>query len=283
MSIAEKASEISGNNATIAENLQKVYDAGLKAGLAQDPDYAEGYKDGVESGTLWESLLNGDIAVGKAREADHATEADHSTNADHATEADHAVNADRATNADHAATATTAQNIANVLPIENGGTGATTAEEALANLGLNHFSNIEVGHYIGHYIGTRTYGKDCPNSLTFPFAPKLVIIVGEHGRNQFVLVNGVKYSASYYKESGSTDILAHMLYVTWDGYTVSWYYDTLVYDRDEEGNPIHTGYQSNYQLNGGYYLETTHIDEETGEEWTEVKYYHETYHYIAIA
>lgn len=58
-----------------------------------------------------------------------------------------------------------------VLEIKNGGTGATTKEGALVNLGGAQIK-------IGSYVGTGTYGADNPNSLTFDFEPKLVMITG---------------------------------------------------------------------------------------------------------
>lgn len=316
MSIAEKAGEISGNNATIAENLQKVYDAGLKAGLAQDPDYAEGYKDGVESGILWDDLMSGASPVGRAREADHATSADnaakadyaseanrateadhatkattateanhaieatHAANADHATSADNATNADRATNAGHATTAAVAQALAGVLPVEKGGTGANSVAQALANLGLTRVAYIARGSY----MGTETYGKDYPNSLTFPFVPKLVIIMSEHQAEQMILINGVRlginYDASHRFDSSRDE--THNIQVEWEDNAVSWYYNAA-YDKDEEGNPIYTGGESIYQLNGWYTVETTYTDEETGEDYTKTEQRPETYHYMAIA
>ena len=120
-SIIENESEISENNAAIAANQQKVYEAGVKAGLLQDPDYAEGYQDGLDSaaGVEWESLLDGRTPVGRAIEADHATKADHAisadqaisaTNADKASRADHATNADYASEASHAPEADHATN-----------------------------------------------------------------------------------------------------------------------------------------------------------------------------
>lgn len=156
MSIVEKASEISENNVTIAKNQQRVYEAGVRAGLAQDPDYAEGFADGHEqglsdaSGVIWEDLLSGEIPVGKAREADHAAEATHSINADRAaladkaTEADHSAtstnanrsaNADRAAEADHADTATNATHADRATNADNADRSdfaghATTATQA---------------------------------------------------------------------------------------------------------------------------------------------------------
>ena len=117
MSIKDNVNEISENNVTIAENLEKVYNAGMRAGLAQDPDYSEGYDDGYEqglsdsSGVVWEDLLSGKVPVGKAKEADHADKAtnaenaENAKNANHAKSADNATNANRATEANHAAEA----------------------------------------------------------------------------------------------------------------------------------------------------------------------------------
>lgn len=57
-----------------------------------------------------------------------------------------------------------------VTPIEQGGTGAITAEEALANLGG---AKIQAGSY----VGTGKWGKSYPNKLEFEFTPELVFIV----------------------------------------------------------------------------------------------------------
>ena len=111
MSIKDNVNEISENNVTIAEVQQKVYEAGVRAGLAQDPDYAEGYDDGYEqgltdsSGVVWEDLLSGKVPVGKAREADHAENATNAVNAENASKANHAKSADQATNANRASEA----------------------------------------------------------------------------------------------------------------------------------------------------------------------------------
>ena len=136
MSIKDNVNEISENNVAIAENQQKVYEAGVRAGLAQDPDYAEGYDDGYEqgltdsSGVVWEELLNGKTPVGRAREADHATTA---------TSATAATNADHSLESDHATVASSADDLNIVLPIEKGGTGAATADEALVTLGITTY------------------------------------------------------------------------------------------------------------------------------------------------
>lgn len=133
-------------------------------------------------------------------------------------------------------------------------------------------------------MGTETYGKDYPNSLTFPFVPKLVIIMSEHQAEQMILINGVRlginYDASHRFDSSRDE--THNIQVEWEDNAVSWYYNAA-YDKDEEGNPIYTGGESIYQLNGWYTVETTYTDEETGEDYTKTEQRPETYHYMAIA
>jgi hypothetical protein len=157
----ENQGAISGNNATIPENQMKFYEAGVKAGLAQDPDYAEGYEDGRDAalgGAEWKDILNGNTPVGKAKLADRATEADraktassaisaevanrageadrsyesyraaHAVNAEEAElakEATHSAEADHATEADHTPEADYAKNAGHA-------TTATTATSALS-------------------------------------------------------------------------------------------------------------------------------------------------------
>lgn len=55
-----------------------------------------------------------------------------------------------------------------IKPIEKGGTGATTAEEALENLGGAKIIT-------GSYIGTGTKGSDYPCSLSFDKPPKFIV------------------------------------------------------------------------------------------------------------
>lgn len=150
----DKLNEISDNNAVIAENQQSVYNAGIKAGKAQDVDYAAGYEDGhsdgyaegigAASGGAFDDIISGATPVGRATIADRATTADYAilaaraTDADHADAASHADNAtlaDVATNANHAETAghsETAGHATDADRAENAGhaTSATTATTA---------------------------------------------------------------------------------------------------------------------------------------------------------
>ena len=59
-------------------------------------------------------------------------------------------------------------NIPGVVPVEKGGTGATTAAEALANLGADFAGRFKVGVIIGD-------GKEAKDHF-LPFQPKAVLL-----------------------------------------------------------------------------------------------------------
>lgn len=71
----------------------------------------------------------------------------------------------------------------------------------------------------GSYVGTGTHGKDNPNTLTFPFEPKLVVI--QHHRlgdsYSLYMLYGVETTSGNYHESNGT------VKITWNSKTVSWY------------------------------------------------------------
>lgn len=77
---------------------------------------------------------------------------------------------------------------------------------------------------IGSYVGTGTYYSNNPNSLTFDFEPKVVIVVAD-GPNGlcagFLIVRGQTYSNGIGSFSSSSVGLD--LHITWSGNTVSWY------------------------------------------------------------
>ena len=87
--------------------------------------------------------------------------------------------------------------------------------------------------YTGSYVGTGTYGEDNPNTLTFPFEPKVVFITGEeHGDWQssgaftpFVMgcpaaVVGLVSLLSGGVSAPTLD--GNTVAVNWDGNSVSW-------------------------------------------------------------
>lgn len=69
--------------------------------------------------------------------------------------------------------------------------------------------------YIGSYVGTGTYGSDHPNSLTFNFKPKLILITSDKAHS--ILISGCTY---YSFEHGST---SYSGIVGWSGNSVTWY------------------------------------------------------------
>lgn len=137
-----------------------------------------------------------------------------------------------------------------VMPIEKGGTGATTAEEARDNLGLSYAAKIQTGAY----VGTGKYGEDNPNTLTFEFEPKVVRvfatykgdnsiytdIIGMYERTTFLRTSNV--STSYHdglndSESGHSDydgIVTNV--VIWEGNTLKWYAKEVLKDTDLGSN-----------------------------------------------
>jgi hypothetical protein len=94
-----------------------------------------------------------------------------------------------------------------VTPIEKGGTGATTKEEAIINLGC-------VRTAIGTYVGTQNSGTGDSYEvvINFPFAPKLVIVQGGSAIGFFVYDSSSCYRIT--TSNGKT------LDATWEGNTL---------------------------------------------------------------
>lgn len=72
----------------------------------------------------------------------------------------------------------------------------------------------------GTYTGTGGSGEDSPNSLTFNFEPKLVMISGDTYYSIFLANNQHGITLSH---SLGTDHIRQKL--SWDGNTVTWYAD----------------------------------------------------------
>lgn len=77
----------------------------------------------------------------------------------------------------------------------------------------------------GSYVGTDTYGKDNPNSLTFDFLPKIVLVSAENTwwfasipswkqRDEYTTYNAIKYP-NYANQA--------QLHTKWEGNTLYWY------------------------------------------------------------
>lgn len=78
------------------------------------------------------------------------------------------------------------------VPIESGGTGASTLEQALENLGLSNAAKIETGTYQGN-------GSKDGVSLTFGFSPQIVIL--SNTTYYAIFVRGVESAVCFKVES----------------------------------------------------------------------------------
>ena len=65
------------------------------------------------------------------------------------------------------------------------------------------------------YVGTGTYGKDAPNSMTFAEKPLLMVLLG-----------GTLHMVLHGSTNGSMLIESSAFYAGWSGNTFSWYSDT---------------------------------------------------------
>lgn len=95
--------------------------------------------------------------------------------------------------------------------------GKTEPEYTIEYLGkLGDKARVQVVSY----VGTGTYGKDNPNSLTFDFAPKFFAIMKDtSNRNHHTFaIRGAKY-IDYKNDSGNNTFS----YLTWEGKKISWY------------------------------------------------------------
>lgn len=94
--------------------------------------------------------------------------------------------------------------------------------------GANANANAKAKIATGSYVGTGKYGSSNPNSLTFDFAPKMIIAVygGKAYNGQLyypilMLLNPLDAWVNSY--SGDSGIGGAKTVVTWGENTVSWY------------------------------------------------------------
>lgn len=79
----------------------------------------------------------------------------------------------------------------------------------------------------GSYVGTGQYGADHPNSLTFPFSPKLVVINRVYTENVSSMTGSdyiIFVANSPYATSTSTENSSNWgVFLEWSDNSVSWY------------------------------------------------------------
>lgn len=88
----------------------------------------------------------------------------------------------------------------------------------------------------GSYVGTGTSGSSSRNTLTFSFEPKIVFIQHQTDAsfnknstseiNYAFMINGI---TSYVDRLSSSNVSDGIVYVSWEGNTVTWYRDSSSY------------------------------------------------------
>lgn len=97
------------------------------------------------------------------------------------------------------------------------------------------YANTYKNMVLGSYVGTGKKGASNPNSLTFGFVPKLVVVQGDGGlASELFMVNGAGFARIPVGREGNMGAFVSFAFVAtaWDGTTVSWY--TLNADGAEE-------------------------------------------------
>ena len=79
---------------------------------------------------------------------------------------------------------------------------------------------------LGSYVGSGIYGVNSPNTLTFGFEPKLLVV--SSGNTLMIALWDNQYAVCY-TGSGYASNYVNSTYgwydpITWDGQTVSWYH-----------------------------------------------------------
>ena len=140
----------------------------------------------------------------------------------------------------------TAKTISDTLPISNGGTGATTVADALANLGLTDLVASGAKIATGSYVGAGVYGTTnasgltsaSKNTLTFDFTPKLVIINWNGSVSECCCATFV-YGGSYAYWVGNDDM--HRILYSIDG-------STLIYTSSSAAGQLNTSGTTYYYV-----------------------------------
>ena len=90
--------------------------------------------------------------------------------------------------------------------------------------------------YTGSYVGTGTYGQSNPNTLTFPFEPKIVFIQNSDGATG--TINRIAFLISG-NDFGIESVVAGDSYssprIVWEDKTVSWTSQSALFQLNESG------------------------------------------------
>lgn len=97
------------------------------------------------------------------------------------------------------------------------------ADNAKIDAAIKSLADSAVKFAVGSYVGTGTYGSGQPSSLTFDFAPKVVVIRGQSVYYSNMTVEAVLICPAAKVISRLADGSDSQLIVSWDGNTVSWW------------------------------------------------------------
>ena len=105
-----------------------------------------------------------------------------------------------------------------------GGAANRTVDQALLRLHqlTVYIQGIAQGRALstwGSYVGTGTYGQANPNTLTFPFQPKLVLIHGSRQAAGFIAAYGVPEVQLFSGVDGAYGTNS----IRWSGNNMSWF------------------------------------------------------------
>ena len=143
------------------------------------------------------------------------------------------------------AAATTAQNTANAANTA-AGTAQATANTALATANSAvTVANAKANIVYGTYAGTNTSGAESPNSLTFPFQPKFVVIKVNNTGGEAYTFLAVYGCPSTFLVGNISGAYAYNV-ITWSGNTMQWY--------NYYGSGSNSGYQMNQGARNYYYV-----------------------------
>lgn len=118
------------------------------------------------------------------------------------------------------------------------GHAATPANTTITYLGqLGGGARIEVGSY----VGTGTYGSSNPNTLTFGFEPKLLIIRNAGSSKEYLFLSAVKSGryVSFSLSGSGSSVGSYTGVITLSGNIVSWYADNSQAQMNLSDNTFH--------------------------------------------
>lgn len=124
----------------------------------------------------------------------------------------------------HAEAISELQKDAELIPIERGGTGATTAEDALNNLGALTLERYD-------YYGNGDCGPEAKSTYEFKRMPKLVMLCDlDEGTNIIFPYGQTKVSFMRYTLWSTSRNTEEYIYLSYDAQTISWYGQHEKYD-----------------------------------------------------